>query len=94
LIDAGFADAWSVTHPGELGYTWGHQEDLRNTTVNFDRRLDLVLFCDGRREDGLCASGADIVGDELLLHPNDPNNASGPLWPSDHAGVVATLRVE
>jgi hypothetical protein len=89
LIGAGFKDAWSVTHPGELGYTWGHQEDLRNTTVNFDRRIDLVLFRDGRREDGLCASGADIVGDVLL----DPN-ASGPLWPSDHAGVVATLRVE
>jgi hypothetical protein len=93
LIKAGFSDAWSVTHPGEPGYTWVHQEDLRNEEPNLTRRLDLVLFRDGRSEDGLCAVGADIVGDKPL-DPNDPNNASGPLWPSDHAGVVATLRVE
>jgi hypothetical protein len=94
LIGAGFTDAWSVTHPGDPGDTWGHQEDLRNTTSTLDQRLDLVLFRDGRSEDGLCASGADIVGDVLVLDPDDPANASGPLWPSDHAGVVATLRVE
>jgi hypothetical protein len=90
LIAAGFADAWRITHPGELGNTWGHQEDLRNTTAHLTQRLDLVLFRDGGSEDGLCASGADIVGDELLLAPTTP----GPLWPSDHAGVVATLKVE
>jgi hypothetical protein len=91
LIEAGFADAWSVTHPGEPGNTWGHQEDLRNTTSTLTQRLDLVLFRDGRTEDGLCAVGADVVGDELLI---DPTTTSGPLWPSDHAGVVATLRGE
>ena len=35
----------------------------------------------------LCALDADVVGDEL----ND-RTASG-LWPSDHAGVVADLRL-
>jgi hypothetical protein len=88
LINAGFADAWSVTHPGELGNTWGHDENLLNTTVNLTQRIDLVLFRDGGSEDGLCALDADVVGEEL-----DDRTPSG-LWPSDHAGVVATLRGE
>lgn len=83
LIGAGFEDAWSATHPGEPGNTFGHDADLLNTTVDLTQRLDLVLF----RHD-VCALDADVVGDEL-----DDRTASG-LWPSDHAGVVATLRGE
>jgi len=89
LIGAGFKDAWSATHPRELGNTWGHDEDLLNTTVNLTQRLDLVLFRDGELADGLCALDADVVGDGLT----DRIRPSG-LWPSDHAGVVATLRGE
>jgi hypothetical protein len=88
LINSGFTDAWSVKHPGELGNTWGHQEDLRDTTTELTQRLDLVLFRDGPPEDGLCAVDADVIGDNL-----SDRTPSG-LWPSDHAGVVATLRVE
>jgi hypothetical protein len=83
LIGAGFKDAWSATHPRELGNTWGHDADLLNTTVDFDRRLDLVLY-----RNNLCALDADVVGDEL-----SDRTPSG-LWPSDHGGVVATLRGE
>ena len=83
LIGAGFEDAWSATHPRELGNTWGHRADLLNTTVNLTQRLDLVLF-----RNNLCALDADVVGDEL-----SDRTPSG-LWPSDHAGVVATLRGE
>jgi len=83
LIGAGFKDAWRATHPRELGNTWGHRADLLNTTVNLTQRLDLVLF-----RNNLCALDADVVGDEL-----SDRTPSG-LWPSDHAGVVATLRGE
>jgi endonuclease/exonuclease/phosphatase family metal-dependent hydrolase len=83
LIGAGFKDAWSATHPGEPGYTWGHDENLLNTTVNLTQRIDLVLF-----RGNLCALDADVVGEELT-----DRTPSG-LWPSDHAGVVATLRGE
>jgi hypothetical protein len=83
LIGAGFNDAWRATHPRDLGNTWGHDEDLRNTTADLTQRLDLVLF-----RDNLCALDADVVGDELT-----DRTPSG-LWPSDHAGVVATLRGE
>ena len=88
LINSGFTDAWSVKHPGVLGNTWGHQEDLRDTTTELTQRLDLVLFRDGPPEDGLCAVDADVIADNL-----SDRTPSG-LWPSDHAGVVATLRVE
>jgi len=82
-MGAGFTAAWSATHLGELGNTWGHAPDLKNTTVNLTRRLDLVLFCGG-----LCAFDADIVGEELT-----DRTPSG-LWPSDHAGIVATLGLQ
>src|SRR5262249_20114901 len=82
LRSAGFDDAWSQTHPKEPGNTFGHDANLRNTTVNFNQRLDLVLS----RGD-LRALDADVVGDELA-----DRTPSG-LWPSDHGGVVATLGV-
>jgi endonuclease/exonuclease/phosphatase family metal-dependent hydrolase len=82
LLAAGFSDAWTVTHAGQLGNTAVHAEDLRNTTVNLTQRLDLVLF----RGDA-AALQADIVGEEL-----SDRLASG-LWPSDHAGIVASLRI-
>jgi endonuclease/exonuclease/phosphatase family metal-dependent hydrolase len=89
LIGAGFKDAWSATHPGELGNTWGHDADLLNTTVNLTQRLDLVLFRNTLSvTPHLCGLDADVVGDEL-----SDRTPSG-LWPSDHAGVVATLRAE
>jgi endonuclease/exonuclease/phosphatase family metal-dependent hydrolase len=87
LIGAGFKDAWSATHPGELGNTWGHEANLLNTTVNLTQRLDLVLFRNTSSvTPNLCALDADVVGDEL-----SDRTPSG-LWPSDHAGVVGTLR--
>jgi endonuclease/exonuclease/phosphatase family metal-dependent hydrolase len=82
LVGAGFEDTWSQTHPGDPGYTWGHDADLQNEDVNLTQRLDLVLF----RGD-LRALSADIVGED----PAD-RTPSG-LWPSDHAGVVATLGI-
>ena len=82
LVGAGFTDAWNVTHPGEPGYTWGNEPDLQNDTplVVDPQRIDLVLY----RGD-LAAREMDRVGEE----PAD-QTPSG-LWPSDHAGVAATL---
>jgi len=82
LIGAGFKDAWSVTHPNEPGYTFGHLPNLRNTTTDgyLTERIDLVLF-----RGALSALDAGVVGEELSAR-----TPSG-LWPSDHAGVVVTL---
>jgi len=86
LISAGFTDAWSETHPGDPGYTYGNDPDLANPNPLDPlpgiqlQRIDLVLF----RGD-VVARGMDRIGDDV-------KTVSG-LWPSDHAGVVATLGI-
>ncbi len=93
LVDqAGFTDAWSVVHPGEPGYTWSQNDDLRGDPVTADpppegvqQRIDLILY-----RDGMLARSVDRVLDPVT--PNDPT--TGPLWPSDHAGVAATISLQ
>jgi hypothetical protein len=80
LIAAGFQDSWSEVHPGEPGYTSTQNADLMNPTSLLSERIDLVLH-----RGGLTAVSAELVGED----PAD-RTPSG-LWPSDHAGIVATL---
>jgi len=86
LVGAGFADTWSETNPGDLGYTFGNDPDLLNPDpLTLDpQRIDLVLH-----GGPVLAVSMDIVNDE----PGDRTDTIPPLWPSDHAGVVATLGV-
>lgn len=76
-----FTDAWADLGTGD-GLTCCQGEFL-NTTQPLYERIDLILF--GGAVDVL---SAEVVGDE----PAD--RTSSGLWPSDHAGVVATLRIE
>jgi endonuclease/exonuclease/phosphatase family metal-dependent hydrolase len=85
LIGAGFTDAWSVTHPEELGNTFGHEPLLLNTTADLTQRIDLVLLRSSL-SDSLSAVNSDVVGDD----PEENRTPSG-LWPSDHAGLVVRL---
>jgi endonuclease/exonuclease/phosphatase family metal-dependent hydrolase len=82
LIASGFTDAWTQTQPGDAGYTYGNTADLLNpVALSFQpQRIDLVLF-----KGDVTAQSMDRVGDDV-------RTASG-LWPSDHAGVVATLGI-
>ncbi len=88
LTAAGFIDAWAQKHPGDPGLTCCQAPDLLNAQSTFDQRLDIVFWRDrlsaatGRIVGGV---HVDVVGDA----PAD-RTASG-LWPSDHAGVAATL---
>jgi endonuclease/exonuclease/phosphatase family metal-dependent hydrolase len=79
IADAGYTDAWSTLHPGEPGFTCCHATSLMNPTPTLDERIDIVFAR------GLEPLTAEIVGEE----PTD-RTASG-LWPSDHAGVVASF---
>jgi endonuclease/exonuclease/phosphatase family metal-dependent hydrolase len=81
LIAAGFQDAWSAVHPGDPGYTCCFVSGLIDGPP-LAGRVDLVL-ARGR----FTALDAQIVGEE-----SDDRTPSG-LWPSDHAGVVATLEL-
>jgi endonuclease/exonuclease/phosphatase family metal-dependent hydrolase len=81
LLTDGFKDAWLEAHAGDIGLTCCHGEDLREVGGPFYSRIDYVLMRNGFR-----AVAAGIVGEE----PGDRLNG---LWPSDHAGVWARLRL-
>jgi endonuclease/exonuclease/phosphatase family metal-dependent hydrolase len=84
----GFADAWTDAHPHDPGYT-SSLPDGKNTAPLLTTRIDLVLArygLDASPNAGIVgAVHADVVGETPA-----ERTASG-LWPSDHAGVVATL---
>ncbi len=79
ILAAGdLADMWT----NGRGLTCCYATDLRSTSQPLTKRIDLVLA-----RGGLEPVSAEVVGDELA-----DRTPSG-LWPSDHAGVVARLRL-
>ena len=89
LRAAGFRDAWSQLNADAAGLTCCHAERLNNPVATFHERIDFVLFRDPKLGDRgpFDAIAVDVLGES----PAD--RLSSGLWPSDHAGVVATLRV-
>jgi len=82
LLTQTFTDTWRVVHPRVPRLTWGHDPLLADPTVQFVWRLDLVLF-----------RGSQFQ--PLDMWQMSPQfQATPPLWPSDHAGVVAHLRIK
>jgi endonuclease/exonuclease/phosphatase family metal-dependent hydrolase len=82
LLTEHFSDAWSVVHPRDPGLTWGHDSLLADPTLEFVWRLDLVLFR------GSHFKAVDMWRFSPLFETTPP------LWPSDHAGVLARLRIK
>jgi endonuclease/exonuclease/phosphatase family metal-dependent hydrolase len=82
LLSAGFKDAWKEKFPSLPGYTCCQDEDLLNAKSLLSTRVDLILY-----RGGFSVRDIKLVGDK----PSD-RTPSG-LWPSDHAGVVAGLRL-
>jgi endonuclease/exonuclease/phosphatase family metal-dependent hydrolase len=82
-IDAGFADAWLRRRHPDAGFTCCQAPDLLNTASSLDQRIDLVLV---RGKVHVARIG--LVGNQ----PED-RTPSG-LWPSDHAGIAATLSLD
>jgi hypothetical protein len=80
LLDhGGFTDAWSRLRPGEPGPTCCFDDDLRGGALR--TRIDVIFFRGPFTPTAITRTGhreADRVGG---------------LYPSDHAGVVATLRL-
>ncbi len=80
LTNSGLQDAWTLVST-DPGFTWPlHGEDPFTATSTPSERIDLVLV-----RNGVTVSGAARVG-----NTSADRTPSG-LWPSDHAGVVATL---
>lgn len=81
VLTGTFTDAWAALGSGD-GFTCCQGEFL-STNQDLDSRIDLILF-----RGTVDVLSAEVVGDELA------DRTPAGLWPSDHAGVVATLRVE
>jgi len=81
---ASLTDAWTAVST-DAGFTCCVGANVNDTsTTGFDERIDLVLY----RGEGIEPLSAEVVGDALA-----DRTASG-LWPSDHAGVVVTFRLQ
>jgi hypothetical protein len=78
---AGYTDAWTVWNWKWEGFTCCQAEDLLNRRSELYERIDMVLLRDFPFKTVL----AYRVGDRWW------NKTPSGLWPSDHAGVVATM---
>ncbi len=81
---AGFTDTWDDT-AGDPGFTCCHVADLSNPAPTLTARIDLILVRGGL-EGGARGTLTGVRAEERVAGP------AGPIWASDHAGVVARLR--
>ena len=82
FIDAGFIDAWKQKYPTLPGFTCCQASNLLNPISALSLRIDLVLT-----RGAVSVQDIKVVGDRAI------DRTSSGLWPSDHAGLVATLRI-
>lgn len=92
IAGSGFVDIWlrNKRRNNPNGFTSGHDSDLLNTEVKLDQRIDIIFVRSHVWQNSYQDIGpviAFVVGDELR-----ERTPSG-LWPSDHAGVLAQLKI-
>lgn len=90
IAGAGFDDAWLAVS-GEPGDTSPYPEDLTIPEISLDERIDFVLF-----RGALTPETMDVLGTDPDDRVCGVNLAEVEvcLWPSDHAGLRATLRLD
>jgi endonuclease/exonuclease/phosphatase family metal-dependent hydrolase len=93
IVDAGFTDLWAARTNGRHkdGSTCCQDEDLLNEESALAERIDYIFARPGGR------AGASHLHRPLLVQltgvdADEARTESG-LWPSDHAGVVAAVRL-
>jgi hypothetical protein len=86
---AGFQDAWLARDDMHhaTGFTCCERPDLLNPFPILTKRIDLVLV----RPEGRAHQSSIRPVDITLLGDRPAERSVSGLWPSDHAGVVATL---
>ncbi len=82
VTKAFFNDAWE-NNPGDPGFTCCQNPTLTNFPSELASRIDLILTMHAAR-----ALRAEIVGDVPFFQGITP-----PFWQSDHAGVIAEIRI-
>jgi hypothetical protein len=84
LLAAGFEDAWAAAHRHAPGFTCCQAGDLTNVTSELSERIDFILLRGDLHVQHARLTGADL---------DERTNGTPRLWPSDHAGVSATLKL-
>lgn len=81
LLSDGFLDSWSQTSPNKPGFTWPLFLENPFVYTTPMHRLDLVLT-----QGAVTAEKADLVG--------EPDVTARLPIPSDHAGLVVTIKLQ
>lgn len=82
IVGSGFTDFWAATNPDEPGFTCCQLNSLTNPKSQLDERIDLI-FTRG----AFTLLGPKITG-------STPNTRVDGLWPSDHAGLAGSIRLQ
>ena len=88
LAGAGLTDVWQAMRPGAAGFTCCHAADLSNPVADLTQRIDYVFA------GGLPAATTQVLGSIEILGAQPGDRVEGPagyIWPSDHAGLAASL---
>ena len=90
LQAAGFVDAWASRNPGTTGNTCCYDPNL--LTGSLVKRIDYIMvrggFLDGT---GRVIGGARLSLVGATAAEKVSGGPAGPIWPSDHAGIVASF---
>jgi endonuclease/exonuclease/phosphatase family metal-dependent hydrolase len=87
LLAYGFEDAWSQSGDG---MTCCQGEDLSDRKSIRDRRVDLIML---RGDFGLLEPGIRGAVRTRILGSRVSDLTENGLWPSDHAGVLAEMKL-
>jgi endonuclease/exonuclease/phosphatase family metal-dependent hydrolase len=79
LTRGGLHDAWSQSHPGDPGLTWGATPPS-DPKLQLSQRIDLIF-----------SRGPFTVDSATRVGNHREGHGQAKLWPSDHLGVVVTL---
>jgi endonuclease/exonuclease/phosphatase family metal-dependent hydrolase len=85
LLDGGFVDLFREANPDARGAT--ARQDVRAPASTVQRRIDYVLLLPGREVE------ASVVSSRVVLNTPGRRDDGQPLWPSDHYGVFAEIRL-
>jgi hypothetical protein len=93
IVGAGFTDLWAARTNGthKDGSTCCQDEDLLNEESTLAERIDYIFARPNGR------TGASHLHDPVIVQLTgvdaDESKTESGLWPSDHAGVVAAVRL-
>jgi endonuclease/exonuclease/phosphatase family metal-dependent hydrolase len=86
VLDQGFVDLFRHANPTAMGATV--RQDIVASIPTVRRRIDYVLLLPGTDV------SATVVASRTVLNTPGRRDDGGALWPSDHYGVFAEIRLE